>query len=190
MNNLERADNIQKVAQLYMQGRKNPEIARELQVSETTVKNYLLEWENYIKTRAEKEPDLLDKVLENTISFLENYDYILKEAWEVYEDAKLMQVAATRLQSLKLIHELTSQKARLVNLLGPRLDMRSHQKARRAERVNEFLSQAMRNVIADCENCRPRLWDELQKIYMDIQPEQPEGVIPELEEQYEVTQEN
>jgi predicted transcriptional regulator len=181
-SNIEKVDTIQKVAELYMQGHKETEIAKQLSVSIGTVKNYLKEWEIYIRDKAEANPDLLEHVLENTVAFLENYDYILKEAWEVYEDAKAMNVAATRLQSLKLIHELTSQKARLVQLLGPKSDTRGSERARRAERVNRVLSDAIRTVISDCDICRPRLWNELQEIFTGTDEEKETTALSESSE--------
>lgn len=181
MSNLEKVEVIQRVAELAMQGKKETEIAKEMGLSVGTVKNYIHEWETYIRQRTSDNPDLLEKVLENTVAFLENYDYILKEAWQVYNDAKDMNIAATRLQSLKLIHELTTQKARLVQLLGPKTDMRAQERARRAERVNAILSESIRNVISDCERCRPILWDELQSMFTPDNSEEVEAVISEEE---------
>lgn len=165
MNELEKADLIQSVAQLYMQGKKETEIAREKSISPSTVKSYIKQWEEWIKDKAQENPELFDRVLENTILFLENYDFMLKNAWEVHDDAKLAAVASTRLQALKLIQELNAQKARLYQLLGPRVDNNYLEKSKRAERINELLSDILRRVVSGCERCMPLVWEDLQEAY-------------------------
>jgi transposase-like protein len=164
-NELERAELIQEVAALAMQGYSQADIARQKGIAASTVRVYLREWESYIKTKASDNPELFDKVLENSLRFIENYDMMLKNAWEVHDESKDAGVPATRLSSLKLIQEITAQKARFYQLLGPRTETNYLEKAKRAERVNEVLSEILRDTVADCDRCSNLAWDKLREAF-------------------------
>lgn len=164
-NDLERAELIQEVARLSMQGKTNTDIARQKGISPGTVRSYISEWEHYIKSKARENPELFDDVLENSLKFIDNYDFMLQNAWEVHDEAKDASVHATRLTALKLIQEITAQKARFYQLLGPRIDTSYMEKARRAEKVNEVLSEILRSVIIDCERCYPLAWERLKEAF-------------------------
>lgn len=165
-NALEKANLIQEVAELSMKGVKETQIAAQKGISVSTVRVYLNEWEDFVKDKAVKNPELFDKVLENSLKFIENFDLLLKNAWEVHDEAMESAVPATRLSALKLIQEITTQKARFYQLLGPRQDVNYIEKTKRAERVNEVLSDIIRSTIADCGRCRPMVWDQLEEAFM------------------------
>jgi hypothetical protein len=164
-NELEKAELIQEVAQLSMQGHTNADIARIKGISAGTVRSYINEWEVWIKEKAVENPEMFNQVLENSLKFIDNYDFMLKNAWEVHDESKDAGVPATRLASLKLIQEITAQKARFYQLLGPRVETNYLDKARRAERVNEVLSEILRDVVADCDHCYPLVWDKLRQAF-------------------------
>lgn len=164
-NELEKAELIQEVAQLSLQGHSAADIARRKGISAGTVRSYLNEWESYIKNKAIEEPELFDRVLENSLKFIDNYNMMLKNAWEVHDESKDAGVPATRLSALKIIQEITAQQARFYQLLGPRQDTNYLEKAKRAERVNELLSNILREVIGDCERCGPIAWDMLREAF-------------------------
>lgn len=173
---LEKANLIQEIAEEVMKGKKPSQIAAEKQISVPTVRAYLSEWEEYVKTTSIQDPELFDRVLENSLKFIENYDLMLKNAWEVHDEARDNAVSASRLQALKVIQEVTAQKARFYQLLGPRQDNNFMEKAKRAERVNELLSNIIRDVVSDCEHCRPMVWDNLQQAFSMIGKEEPRAL--------------
>lgn len=162
---LDKANLIQEVAELVMKGTKETDIAKMKGISVSSVRSYLNEWEEYVKDKAITNPELFDRVLENSIKFMETFDLMIKNAWEVHDEAKESSVSATRLSALKVIHELTAQKARLFQLLGPKQDTSYLEKTKRAERVNEVLSEILRNTVSDCIRCRPLVWDQLQEAF-------------------------
>lgn len=171
MNELDKAELIQEVAQLSMQGNTNADIARMKGISPGTVSTYIREWESWIKDKSSENPEMFDKVLENSLKFIENYDFMIKNAWEVHDDSKEAGVAATRLAALKLVQEMTAQKARFYQLLGPRVETNYLEKAKRAERVNEILSEILRDVISDCDRCYPLAWDKLRQAFSTMERE-------------------
>lgn len=156
---------------MHMQGMTNTDIARAKGISPSTVGTYIREWEVWIKDKSVENPELFDKVLENSLAFIENYNYLIKNAWEVHDEAKEAGVAATRLSALKLVQEMTAQKARFYQLLGPRVETNYLEKAKRAERVNEILSEILRDTIADCDRCYPLAWDKLRQAFSTMERE-------------------
>lgn len=179
-NELEKAELIQEVAQLSLQGHSAADIARQKGISAGTVRKYLQDWEDYIKTKAVENPEMFDKVLENSLRFIENYDLMLKNAWEVHDESRDAGVPATRLSALKIIQEITAQKARFFQLLGPRQETNYLEKAKRAERVNELLSNILREVVSDCDRCMPLAWDMLREAFtMMERPLEVAGALPD-----------
>lgn len=161
-----------------MQGKKESEIAREKGLSPSTVKSYINQWEAWIKEKAEDNPEIFDRVIENTMRFLENYDFMIKNAWEVHDESKDASVASTRLQALKLIQELNAQKARLYQLLGPRMDNNYLEKAKRTQKINEALSEILRRVVSGCDRCKPLVWEDLQGLFEQQKEDKAGELIP------------
>lgn len=184
-NELEKAEIVQEVAELYLQGHSAAAIARMKGLSPGTVKNYVSEWERYIKEKAVTNPEMLDKVLENSIRFIESFNMMLSNAWEVHNEAKDAGAHATRLSALKIIQEITAQQARLHQLLGPRVDTNYLEKAKRAERVNELLSEILRGVVAECDRCYPLAWERLGEAFsiMDKDINSARGELSETSEE-------
>lgn len=162
---LEKAELIQEIAQMSMRGKTQADIAREKGISTVTVRAYIDQWQGYVKDKATSDPELLDRFLENSLQFIENFDLLIKNAWEVHEEAKEAGVVTARLQAIKVIQELTAQKARLYQLLGPRVDTNYLEKAKRAERVNDILSHIIQDTVRDCDVCMPLVWERLQEAF-------------------------
>lgn len=156
---------VDKAAELYMQGQKITNIAKTLGRDEKTIRNYLDEYEKSIRDRATADPEVLDRRLENSLRFLDNYDLLIMKAWDVHNKAEEADVASTQLSAIKQIDELVSKKARLMNLLGQNQENMYLEKAKRAEKVNTLLSDILRNIVSDCTRCQPLVWEELQRAF-------------------------
>jgi len=172
-NALEKADKVFEVAELFhVKGMRQAAISKKLGLSDTTVKKYLDDYDAYIKDKALNNQDLFDKHIENTFKFLEEYDVMIREMWDVYDQAKDMSVVGTQLQAMDRIERLKNSQARLHQLFGQRVDTSYIERAKRAEKVNAMISGIIRTVVADCPRCRPMVASEIENAMMGAPSEE------------------
>lgn len=165
MNAIEKVEEINKVASMHRKGYSNAEISKQLNLPVAKVKADLDEWSKYIEEKAASDPEILDRFLENTLAFEEELNDITKEIWEVIKKADEADVISTKIQALRLAKDLTDMKARLFQLLSPRVDSGYIERSKRIERVNSMLSEIIRETISDCDRCSELAWRKLEDVY-------------------------
>lgn len=176
LNDFERAEKIYEIAKQYMQGRPKTKIAASLGLSIDVIDKAIKEWDEYIKHRAESDPDMLDRFLENIIRFDEEIRLLNEQTWDVINQAEENGAMSTKIQALRLAKDLMETKARLFQIMSPRLESGYIERTKRVERVNAILSEIIRNVISGCSRCSEMAWSQLEDIYRN-QPELQRGDI-------------
>jgi hypothetical protein len=176
MNDFERAEKVYMIARLYMQGKPKVSIAKELDIPLTTVEKAIKEWDEYISMRAEADPDIMEKFTENVFRFDEEIRMINEQAWEVVRLAEENGAMSTKLQALRLAKDLMETKARLFQLMSPRLESGYIERTKKVERVNSILSEIIRTTISNCPRCSDLAWSQLQDAWRN-QPELSDGEV-------------
>lgn len=184
-NYIEKFEKLEKVAELHLKGFNYSQISRELDITPAHAKHLVDEYKDFVRDRAQEDPDLLDRLVENTMEVLETMNMISKEAWETYEQAKEFEMIQQRNAGLKNLMDINERKAKLLNLMGGNADSGSTARLRRAEQVNDIVSSIIKEVIADCPNCRVEAQIKLQEAFSLMDKEEsvaePEE-LPQLEE--------
>lgn len=180
MSYIEKFEKLEKVAALHLKGYNYSQIGRELNVTPAHAKHLVEEYKEFVKERAQSDPDLLDRLVENTLEVLETVDMISREAWETYEQAKDFEMIQQRNASLKNLMDITDRKAKLLNLMGGNVDSGATARLRKAERVNEIVSSIIKEVIADCPNCRVEAQIKLQEAFSLMDREEAAADMEEL----------
>lgn len=151
---IDKLERCQEVGLLFLKGYTYKDIAEKQEISPATAKKYVDEYMVMIRRQAEVDPDFMDRVQENTLRFLKEFDEISKEAWETVDIATDSGMVGARINALKLAAEIATQKARLLQLLGAKVDSSYVARMQRAETVNQILSNVIAEVVSDCEHCR------------------------------------
>lgn len=151
---LETIDDFQRAAELHLKGFKATEIARELEISVAQARSLVKEYEQYISTRAMEDPEFLDRVQVNTLMVLDEVQMQSREAWALYEELKNLGDLKAAQGALKLASDLTSNRAKLLNLMGAKADGGMYAKMNRLEQVNEIVTKIIRETISGCERCK------------------------------------
>lgn len=162
LNEFEKAEKISEIARMYMQGKPFSKIADKLGVPIDVVKKAVDEWDSYISDKAEKDPDILERFTENIFRFDEEIRMLNEQTWEVVHEAEEHGAMGTKLQALRLAKDLMETKARLFQLMSPRLESGYIERTKRVERVNTLLSEIIRNTISGCERCSSLAWNQLE----------------------------
>lgn len=134
----------------FLQGYTNIDIARELGVTDETVARYRAEYEDQIRTQARERPDLLIRVVDNTVLTLQELELVRQTTWEEYQEAESPNTRATLLNTLVKIGQ---QKASLFGLFGVRQEFFLH--IQKVERFQQALLEWMQREL--CAEDRGKL---------------------------------
>lgn len=169
---------------MYLKGASYAKIARALDVSPAQAKSYIDEWNTYISDKAAKDPDMLNRFLENVLAYKEKLNLISNQAWEVAELAEEAGAMSTKIQALRLAKDLAEMEARAMQLMSNRMESGYIERMKRVERVNGILSAIIKEVISGCERCSVQAWRRLEEAYRIIPEEEmepEEEIVPQLE---------
>lgn len=164
-NSLVKAEKVSEIGKLYMQGIQISKIAKKMELSVPVVRGYIKEWEDYISQKAADNSEVLDNFLENVYRFDAEIDMMNEEIWETIELAKEHGVHNTKLQALRLSKDLMETRARLFQLLSPRMETGYIERTKRVERVNGILSAIIRDTISTCDTCSSTVFRKLEDAY-------------------------
>lgn len=151
---LDKLKRCESVGVMRLKGYTLHEIAEDQGISPATAKAYADEYFLLVRETAEGDPDFMDRVQENTIRFLKEFEEIGKESWETVRIATDAGMVGARINALKLASEIAGQKARLLQLLGAKVDSSYVARMQRAEAVNQLLSSVIRDIVSECSHCR------------------------------------
>jgi predicted DNA-binding protein YlxM (UPF0122 family) len=153
----DKANKVEQVGLLHLKGYSLSEIAELEQLSPNTVQTYIGQYKTYLETRAEDDPYFLEKVQYNTVKALAEFDEISKESWESVEIATREGMVSARNQALKLCLDIATKKAQLHQLMGgTKTDGEYIARMQKAETVNQIISKVIKDIVADCEVCKPK----------------------------------
>lgn len=154
-------DTLEKVSQLYLKDYKPAEIGRALDLTPRQVRYYISEYKSYISHRVEEDPEFLDRLENNTMEALERLGMLIKEAWDTYETAKNNDLVAQQTNLLKVAGDFEDKRAKLLQLMGAKVDSGMTARMQRAERVNDIVSNIIKEIVSKCDVCKievaPRL---------------------------------
>lgn len=153
------------VGLMYLKGYTWRDIAEDQGITPAYAKQLADEYVNLIRESANNDPDFMDRIQENTLRFLKEFEEISKEAWETVRISTDAGMVTARINALKLSKEVAETKARLLQLLGGKVDSGYIARMQRAENVNQLLSSVIREIVADCDHCRAEAHIRLQEAF-------------------------
>jgi len=156
---------LERVGDLYLKSYKPAEIARALDITPAAAKSYIKDYQDLVKTQVASDPDFMDRLAENTMEALQRLDNIVKEAWETYDTAKDNDMISQQINLLKVAGDLEDKRAKLLQLMGAKIDGGMMARMNRAERVNEIVSRVIKDIIGDCPKCRLEAMPKLAEAF-------------------------
>lgn len=166
MSNLpDKIEMVEKVGELHLKSYKPAEIARRLGISPAQAKAYVEDYKVLIQRKVEQDPEFMERIGENTIEALERMDSIVAEAWATYETAKDNDMINQQINLLKVCGDLEDKRAKLLQLMGAKVDSGMMARMQRAERVNEIVSRIIKDVVIDCPRCKVEVMTRLAEAF-------------------------
>ena len=179
-NIFDKAKKVEQVGLLHLKGYSNADIAELESISPQTVRDYISQYKNFLEDTAEGDPYFLEKVQYNTVKALAEFDEISKEAWETVEIATREGMVSGRNQALKLCLDIATKKAQLHQLMGgTKTDGEYIARMQKAETVNQMISKVIRDVIADCDECKMKAGPMLREAFSMMDTENGSDIVVE-----------
>lgn len=145
---------MKEVAKAAMKGKSPRDIGDELELSTRAVNNYLREYKKWVINEAEQDADLANQFMVNIKESYEHYKLLDEEVWNTIEFCERHEIVGQKIQALKLASSIQSQRDKLIQMTGAKEDAGLREQFRRAQEVNQILSDVLQEVSAHCESCK------------------------------------
>jgi hypothetical protein len=155
-------EEIQEVGLYHIKGYRNSEIAEITGKSPATIREYIKLYKEELAREVERDPYFLERIQQNVLRVMAEFDEISKEAWETVNVATEEGMVAQRTAALKLALDVAKSKGQVLQLMGgANSDNEYIARMQKAETVNMIISRVISEVVADCPRCvelaKPRL---------------------------------
>lgn len=143
-------DQMNKVVEELLKGSTPSQIAKTTGLTRVQVDNHVQTWKslvqdnNAIKARAKEALAGAD----------EHYNMLIKEAWRTLEQADAQDALPVKTQALKLIADIEAKRIDMLNKAGVLENSDMADSILESERKQEILVSILRDVTANCDNCK------------------------------------
>lgn len=156
-----RWENINKVAEEFLKGNTNPtEIAKVTGFKRVDVLDYLEEWRMVI--RSDKQVQV--RAREALVGADQHYSMLIKEAWDIVEEAKRQGQLPQQTAALKLISDVQQKQIDMLQKAGMLDNNELAEKVIETEEKQQILVEVIRDVVSGCERCKPLVFGKLSKV--------------------------
>lgn len=162
---VEELHDIEQAGLLSLKGYSYVDIGSELGITPVKAKSLTEKYRDIVRHQAATDPDFMDRVQENTIMFLRQFEDLSKEVWETVKIATDSGSIAGRTNALKLVLDVKKQHAVLLQLMGGKTDASYMARMAKAENVNTILAFILKDIVSHCDNCRPEASKRLAEAF-------------------------
>lgn len=164
MSDLDIADkweNVNKVAEEFLKGNTNPTaIAKSTGLKRSEVVEYLDEWRMIV--RSDRQVQV--RAREALAGADQHYSMLIKEAWDVVNQADLTGQLPQKTAALKLIADVQQKQIDMLQKAGMLDNNEMAEKIVETEEKQKVLVEIIRDVISGCERCKPIVSAKLSRV--------------------------
>ena len=153
MDILTHIEEVNAVATEYIKGLNETEISRELDIPKARVSALLREW----KQMASNSEAVRSRAREALAAADKHYGKLIKQAYEVIEDANLNQNQATKLNAIKLVLDIETRRIDMLQKAGLLENKELAEQLLETERKQEVLMNILKEVSGECSVCKPKV---------------------------------
>ena len=158
---VDRIENINKVAEEFLKGNTSPAaIAKITGMKVVEVKEYLEEWKSLI--HSDRQVQIRAREALNGAD--QHYSMLIKEAWDVVEQADLTAALPQKTAALKLIADIQQKQIDMLQKAGMLDNNELAEKIIETEDKQRILVDIIRDTISGCERCKPLVFDKLSDV--------------------------
>lgn len=164
---LDRYEQINKVAQMYIKGTTNPTtISKELGIKRSEAIELLEEWRDI----ARGNDDIKEQAAEALQAGIQHYSMIVERFWETVEQADTAADYKTKNAILKNIADVEAKKIDMLQKAGLYDDASIGDEIAEMEEKQAILISILKEVTANCDHCKLEVARRLAKVTGKAEP--------------------
>ena len=157
----ERWEKINRVVDVFLKGTTNPSaIARVTGFKRTEVQEYLNEWRVVIQSDRQVQM----RAREALAGADRHYSMLMEEGWDVINQAGTASDLAKKTAGIKIVADIQQKQIDMLQKAGLIEDSEIAQQIMETERKQEILVKILKEVVADCDNCKREVFKRLEQV--------------------------
>lgn len=153
-------EEVNKVAAEYIKGFNESEISQQLDIPRARVSSLLREW----KTMASNSEAVRARAREALSSADTHYSRLIKQAYEVIEDATTTANLSAKTAAIKLVLDIESKRIDMLQKAGLLENKELADQLLETERKQELLMKVLTEVSGTCNRCKPEVLKRLSEV--------------------------
>ncbi len=154
-------ERVNKVVEEFLRGNTNPnDIAAVTGFKRADVTKYLDEWRSVIQSDRQVQM----RAREALAGADQHYSMLIKEAWDVVEQADLTAQLPQKTAALKLIADIQQKQMDMLQKAGVLDNNELASQILETEEKQKVLVEIIRDVISGCEKCKPQVFSRLSEV--------------------------
>jgi hypothetical protein len=153
-------DQMNKVVEELLKGNTSAAIAKNLNLTRVQIDNHIKTWKELIKDNSAVKA----RAKEALAGADEHYSMLIKEAWRTVEQADLQDSLNVKTQALKLIADKEAKRIDMLNKAGVIEKDDMSDQILESERKQELLVNILKEVTANCDNCKWEVSKRLSEV--------------------------
>lgn len=153
-------EEVNAVATEYIKGLNETEISRELDIPKARVSSLLREW----KQMASNSEAVRSRAREALAAADQHYGKLIKQAYEVIDDANINQQSAVKLNAIKLVLDIETRRIDMLQKAGLLENKELAEQLLETERKQELLMNILKEVSGQCSVCKPKVLARLSEV--------------------------
>lgn len=149
----EHLDEVNRVASEYLKGKNETAISQELAIPRSRVVVLVKEW----KQMASNSDAVRVRAREALSSADQHYSQLIKEAYDVLEDAKDQESLGSRLGAIKLVTDIEKSRIEMLQKAGLLENRELAEKMMETEAKQAAIMGIIKEVVSDCAHCKPKV---------------------------------
>lgn len=157
---MDHIEEVNAVATEYIKGLNETEISRELDIPKARVSALLREW----KTMASNSEAVRSRAREALAAADQHYNKLIRQAYEVIDDANANQTQNTKLAAIKLVLDIEKERIGMLQKAGLLENKELADQLLETERKQELLVKILAEVSGQCPTCKPKVLSRLAEV--------------------------
>ena len=150
-------DQMNTVVEELLKGNTPNQIAKRLDITRAQVENHIKTWKSFVHDSQA----IRDRAKEALAGADEHYSMLIKEAWDVVNEAGVAAELNTKNAALKLIADIEAKRIDMLNKAGVLEDNSMADQILESERKQSILVNILRDVTSSCEHCK---WEVAKRL--------------------------
>jgi hypothetical protein len=150
-------DQMNKVVEELLKGNSPSQIVRSLGLTRVQVDNYIDAWKGFVHDN----DAIRARAKEALAGADEHYSLLIKEAWDVINEAGVQGELGNKNSAIKLVADIEAKRIDMLNKAGLLENDSMAAEILESERKQELLVSILKEVTANCDKCK---WDVAKRL--------------------------